>query len=247
MGISSWRVGWFALITALATGLGALPFLIRRHPKRHWLGRANALAAGLMLAASFGLIYEGLDQPSGEWRVLAGLIAGMAFILLSKRWLDHHPGISVANLKGADARDALLIFGVMTLHSFTEGVGVGVSFGGGEKLGVYIATAIALHNIPEGLAISLTMVPKGTPVWKAGLYAIASSLPQPLMALPAFWFVEVFAPLLPVGLGFAAGAMLWMVFAEIIPEALEEETSGNVGLIVTLGIASMTILQAYLH
>lgn len=247
MNVSLATVFVFALATALATGLGALPFYFRREPSRKWLGRANALAAGLMLAASFGLIYEGLALPKAEFRVLLGLAAGLIFIVGSKRWLDGQVNMGVASLRGADARHALLVFGVMTLHSFTEGVGVGVSFGGGESLGVYIATAIALHNIPEGLAISLTMVPKGTPVWKAAGYSILSSLPQPLMALPAFGFVAVFEPLLPIGLGFAAGAMLWMVFAELIPEALGDEEANTVGQIVTAGVAGMTILQALLH
>ena len=247
MSVPWWKVLAFAIVTALATGLGALPFYFRRQPSRRWLGRANALASGMMLAASFGLIYEGLNVPAGEGRVLLGIVAGLVFISLTNRWLERHGAVSVAELKGADARHALLIFGVMTLHSFTEGVGVGVSFGGGEALGVYIGTAIALHNIPEGLAISLTMVPKGTPVWKAAGYAILSSLPQPFMALPAFWFVEVFEPFLPVGLGFAAGAMIWMVFSELLPEALKEENPQRIAAIITLSVAAMTILQALLH
>jgi zinc transporter ZupT len=115
----------------------------------------------------------------------------------------------------------MLIVGAMTMHSFAEGIGLGVAFGGEEALGLLIAIAIAVHNIPEGLAISLVLVSRGASVRSAAGWSIFSSIPQPLMALPAFLFVEEFTGFLPVGLGFAAGAMAWLVVAELLPEAIE--------------------------
>jgi zinc transporter ZupT len=133
----------------------------------------------------------------------------------------------------------------MTAHSFAEGVGVGVSYGGGDELGIFITAAIAVHNIPEGLAISLVLVPRGTPIWKAAGWSIFTSLPQPLMAVPAFLFVLFFEPILPVGLGLAAGAMIWMVFAELIPDALEEASGPTVGAAVTLAFAALFAFQHF--
>jgi zinc transporter, ZIP family len=236
------QVFLFALLTAVATGLGAFPFIFVKNLTRRWLGASNAVAAGLMLAASFGLLYEGVDYGLG--RTLMGALTGLAFIVLVRRLLqrDEHPAV-FAQMNDLDARKALLIVGVMTMHSFTEGVGVGVSFGGGLALGLFITLAIAVHNIPEGLAISLVLVPRGVAWSRAALWSVFSSLPQPLMAVPAFVFVETFRPLLPFGLGFAAGAMIWMVFSELIPDALEE-TSGNlVGIIITLSVLAMLAFQ----
>jgi zinc transporter, ZIP family len=240
------QVFLFALLTAVATGLGALPFIFVKNLTRRWLGASNAVAAGLMLAASFGLLYEGVDYGLG--RTLMGALTGLGFIVLVRRLLqrDEHPAV-FAQMNDLDARKALLIVGVMTMHSFTEGVGVGVSFGGGLALGLFITLAIAVHNIPEGLAISLVLVPRGVSWSRAALWSVFSSLPQPLMAVPAFVFVETFRTLLPFGLGFAAGAMIWMVFSELIPDALEE-TSGNlVGIIITLAVLAMLAFQVIIR
>ncbi|WP_456409423.1 ZIP family metal transporter [Oceanithermus sp.] len=234
----------YASITAVATGVGALPFAFVRSFPRSWLGIGNAIAAGLMLAASFGLIYEGVNYSLT--RTMVGVVIGLFFILWSHRFLERYEDVSLGSLNGLDARKALLIVGVMTLHSFAEGVGVGVSFGGGIAFGLFVTIAIAVHNIPEGLAISLVLVPRGVPWWKAGLWSIFSSLPQPLMAVPAFLFVEWFKPVLPAGLGFAAGAMIWMAFSELIPDALEDVDAGVVATSIVLASAAMVAFQVLL-
>ena len=231
-----------ALLTAVATGLGALPFAFAKHPTRRWLGASNAVAAGLMLAASFGLLYEGVNY--GLSRTLAGALLGLGFIVAARRFLrqDEHPAV-FASMGGLDARKGLLIVGVMTVHSFTEGIGIGVSFGGGQALGLFISVALAVHNVPEGLAISLVLVPRGVSVARAAWWSVFSSLPQPLMAVPAFLFVELFRPLLPYGLGFAAGAMIWMVFSELVPDALEETSSNLIAVVITASVVAMVAFQ----
>ena len=232
----------YALITAIATGLGAIPFFFFKKMTKKWLGISNAIAAGLMLAASFNLIYEGLNYD--VWMVIAGVVLGLVFIVITQRILDaYDDNIHIAQLKQADASKILLILGVMTLHSFTEGVSVGVSFSGSLDLGLFITTAIAIHNIPEGLAISLVMVPRGSSPLQAAGWSIFSSLPQPLMAVPAFIFVEIFREYLPMGLGFAAGAMIWMVFAELIPDANKESDPKTVASVITISVAAMLIFQ----
>lgn len=232
-----------ALATAVATGLGALPFAAFRNPGRSWLGASNAIAAGFMLAASLALVLEGRDY--GLAKVAAGAVLGALGIVVVRRGLAGHD-FAVGALRGADALRAVTIVAVMTAHSFAEGVAVGVSFGGGEALGVFIALAIAVHNIPEGLAISLVLVPRGAPVLQAAGWSIVSSLPQPLVAVPAFLFVESFDAVLPYGLGFAAGAMAWLVAAELVPDARRATSSRAVGLWLAAAFLAMMLLQAAL-
>jgi zinc transporter, ZIP family len=242
--MSTAAVFFAALVTALATGLGALPLLLGRRVRPATVGLATAVAGGFMLGASAGLLSEGVDTGAG--RTMAGAAAGVVFIVATRRILGSREDVHFGALRGADALGALMIVGVMTMHSFTEGVAVGVSFGGGETLGVLITAAIAVHNIPEGLAISLVLVPRGVSVARAAGWSVFSSLPQPLMAVPAFLLVEWFEPLLPVGLGFAAGAMVWMVAAQLVPDALRSARPLAVAAAVAASTALMVGLQTAL-
>ena len=245
MPINVWTVTVAAAFTALATGLGALPFLfVRGGVGSRWLGVSNAIAAGFMCAASVGLIWQGVDLGPG--RVVLGALAGGVFIWIFRRLIGQRENLVLGRLAGADALKALVIVGVMTVHSASEGVGVGVSYGGGERLGLLITIAIAAHNVPEGLAISLVLVPRGASVRSAAWWSVFSSLPQPLIAPFAYLFVESFKPVLPAGLGFAAGAMLWMVWSELLPEALEDAPRRSLALGGGISFAVMLAAQVLL-
>jgi ZIP family zinc transporter len=233
-----------ALATALATGLGALPFAFTRHPGTSRLGAANALAAGFMVGAGAGLVIEGVR--GGVGRTLVGIAAGWGAMALVDRAAGGHPEPHFGALRGADATRALKIVGVMTAHSTAEGVGVGVSFGSGQAFGLLIAVAIAVHNIPEGLAISLVLVPRGVSLRRAAGWSVFSSLPQPLLAVPAFLFVEAFSSLLPAGLGFAAGAMGWLAVTRLVPEAARQSARPRVAAVALAAAAGMLLFQLLL-
>ncbi|ETW00769.1 hypothetical protein, variant 1 [Aphanomyces invadans] len=159
----SWHyVWWCGWLTAVSTGAGAVPFLWVKDIDKFWLGVCNALAAGMMLAATSCLFYEGFhvkshdtDVLSVKIRLLLGACAGIGFIKMTKLILDGHDGVKLGGLDGLDAQKALLIMAVMTLHSISEGIGVGVSFGGegGDRRGVMVSLTLAIHNVPEGLAV----------------------------------------------------------------------------------------------
>jgi ZIP family zinc transporter len=234
------------LITALATGLGAVPFFLVEEVSDRVNVVLWGLASGIMLAASgFGLVREGLAEArsgpqlvdagaySGEVAVGIGLLAGVLLVVVAHEVVaDHefHP----QKYEEADFRKLVLILGILTVHSFPEGVAIGVSFAelnieGVALLGftvpllaVFMTVAISIHNIPEGVAISIPLRSMGVSNWKMVWWAVFSSLPQPIGAVLAFYFVRLARAFLPVGFGFAAGAMIYLVLTEFVPEALAE-------------------------
>ncbi|CAL6338245.1 unnamed protein product [Bathycoccus prasinos] len=231
------------LLMASMTGLGSVPFFLL--PKGEKLsplyaGLANAIACGVMLAASFDMVHEG--QPHGPGLVVFGLFCGATFIAFLQKILRAHEDVSFANLVGADARKTLLVVGIMTAHSFGEGSGVGVSFSGvhGWAQGCLVTFAIGVHNVPEGLAVSTVLASKGVKPMQCLFWSIVSSLPQTVTAVPSFLFVETFTSLMPFGVGFSAGCMIWIVFAELLPDAFEgAEDARAVATAATMSAAAL--------
>ncbi|ESW12036.1 hypothetical protein PHAVU_008G079500 [Phaseolus vulgaris] len=249
--VSVSTVALFTLAMAAATGLGAVPFFfVELDPQ--WAGLCNGMAAGVMLAASFDLIQEGQEYGAGNW-VVTGILAGGIFIWLCKKFLEQYGEVSMLDLKGADAAKVVLVIGIMTLHSFGEGSGVGVSFAGskGFTQGLLVTLAIAVHNIPEGLAVSMVLASRGVSPQNAMLWSIITSLPQPIVAVPSFICADAFSKFLPFCTGFAAGCMIWMVVAEVLPDAFKEASASQVASAATLSVAFMealsTVFQNFSH
>ena len=234
------------LLMASMTGLGSVPFFLL--PKGEKLsplyaGLANAIACGVMLAASFDMVHEG--QPHGPGLVVFGLFCGATFIAFLQKILRAHEDVSFANLVGADARKTLLVVGIMTAHSFGEGSGVGVSFSGvhGWAQGCLVTFAIGVHNVPEGLAVSTVLASKGVKPMQCLFWSVVSSLPQTVTAVPSFLFVETFTSLMPFGVGFSAGCMIWIVFAELLPDAFEGAEDARA--VATAGTMSAAALEGF--
>jgi zinc transporter ZupT len=199
-----------------------------------------------MLSASvFDLIMPAVER-GGHGAALVGLGLGSLLFLLSERWLNDHE-IEFHKLRGASARRVLLILVTLFIHSFPEGAAIGVGYGAGDgsdsQLGLLLALAIAIQNIPEGLAVALPLKAEGVATWRCVLWAIFSSLPQPLAAVPAFLAVSFFEPLLPYALAFAAGGMGFLVFTELFPESLDEKEHSRVGAILSVGFVAMMALH----
>mgnify|MGYP002760361476 CR=1 FL=1 len=220
-------------VTALATGVGALPFVFFDTVTDRQNVLLWGLASGIMVSASlFGLVEEGLAEGT-PLEILVGMGAGVLLVVVAHEVLLDAE-IDPRQYEEADFTRLVLILGVLTVHSFPEGIAVGVSFadlglaGGTLILGVtvpllaiFMTIAISIHNVPEGTAISIPLQSMGVPPWKMVWWAVFSSLPQPIGAVVAFAFVRVAREFLPYGFGFAAGAMIYLVLTEFVPEALD--------------------------
>ncbi|HEX6850691.1 MAG TPA: ZIP family metal transporter [Candidatus Polarisedimenticolaceae bacterium] len=236
------QVFWAALATAIATGLGAIPFAFVPKPSPRWQSLMLSAAGGMMISASvFSLANEALDR--GEvWEVALGILAGAGFFAGTARWL-HGGGWTIEGMTAHESRQSVLILLAMFIHSIPEGVAIGVGYATGEiRFGFLLALAIAVHNVPEGIAVTIPLRARGVSLWRCAGYAVLTSAPQPIFAVPAFLLVRWFEPLLPAGLGFAGGAMIYLVAQEMMPESYEGASRGAVAWAFVLGLLAMLML-----
>lgn len=238
--------GVTGVLSALATGLGALPVAVLRSRSIPVRAFAEAVAAGMMISASvFSLAQNGIamkdQQPTAPYEVIAGLLGGAAFFwFVEKRFRVPEGG-------EAPPRRGFLIFLAMLIHSIPEGVAIGVGFATGDfGFGILMALAISVHNIPEGIAISLPLYAEGASLSRCAWMSVLSSVPQPLFAVPAALLAWLFQPLLATGLGFAGGAMMYLVVAELIPDAVEGGGRTLTAWGVMVGLAGMLLTTTLL-
>lgn len=245
-------IGFLASILAgLATGAGALPALFFKDISKNLFNSLLGAAAGVMLAATaFSLLVPSIDYGNkiwpgkGLWIASAGMIIGALFLHFADRRLPHIHFDSIADTHLNSLQKIWLFIIAITIHNFPEGMSVGVSFGSGDmKNGIILATAIALQNIPEGLAVALPLIGLGYDKWKAVGIATLTGLVEPVGGLLGVTMVTIFAPILPIAMGFAAGAMLFVISEEIIPETHSEGRSRHATFALMLGFIIMMVLD----
>ncbi|MEM3641576.1 MAG: ZIP family metal transporter [Candidatus Bathyarchaeia archaeon] len=234
-----------SLLAGLATGAGALPILFKKNFSDDVLDVLLGFAAGVMLAATvFSLLVPAIEL-SGPWTAMISLIIGALLLHLIDRFVPHfHP---VAGPEGPPSRlSRLWLFIIaMTIHNFPEGLAVGVSFGSGDvAAGLVVATAIGLQNAPEGLAVALPLLrenySKGRSLW----YATLTGLVEPLGGLLGVALVSLAHSILPWGLAFAAGAMLFVVIDEMVPESHRKGFGRKATFGLIGGFAIMMLLDS---
>jgi ZIP family zinc transporter len=215
-----WLGSVASLAAGLATGVGALPVLFTRRISDRFLDILLGFAAGVMLAAtSFSLLVPSVEL-GGPWVAVLGLLLGAVVLHLIDRFIPHFsPAFGVEGPPSRLSRVWLFVLAI-TIHNFPEGLAVGVSFGSGDVgAGFVIATAIGLQNMPEGLAVAVPLVREGYSRRRALWYGTLTGLVEPLGGLLGAAIVAISRPLLPWGLAFAAGAMLFVIADEMIPES----------------------------
>ena len=231
--------------TALASGLGAVPVFLLGRRAEALRPALWGLAAGVMTVASIvGLLLPALDEGSVA-EVGAGLVAGIAFLLVSRAVVDRSEWVRGSGRR-VGVRASVLVFVVLFVHSLPEGFAIGTAYASDtEGLALFVILAIAIQNIPEGTSVAIPLQQTGAGPWRQFWAAVASSAPQPLGAVIAYLLVEEIAALLPFSFAFAAGAMLALVVAELVPDAVAGGTwlgaaAGFVGgAVVMLAISAV--------
>jgi zinc transporter, ZIP family len=234
-----------ACATALATGLGAIPVFLLGERAAALRPLLLGIAAGTMGVASVaGLLLPGLDEGSVA-EVGTGLVAGTGFLVLVRGALEaRHRHVERGWRAGL--RASVLVFVVLLVHSLPEGFAIGTAYASDTAgLSLFVITAIAVQNIPEGTSVAIPMAAAGFSRSRQFWAAVATSAPQPVGAAIAFLLVEQIEPLLPFSFGFAAGAMLALVIVELLPGALRDNTAGAVSGML-LGAGGMLVLSAAL-
>lgn len=235
-----------SLIAGLATGLGGAVVALFGHLDMRTYDGLLGFAAGVMTAiATFGLIPEALARGNTAITLL-GLAMGTAVLFALDRFMPHeHEHLPFVCTSPVAYRRGLLLFAAMTLHNVPEGLAVGTSYTAQPSLGFLLALAIALHNIPEGVAVAGPFRACGMPRWQYLAWATGSGMSEPVAALLGATFVMLFKELLPFSLAFAAGAMLYVVSDELIPESHShgyehEATVGFIlGFMLLLGLSQL--------
>lgn len=247
--------GASAVAGVLATSAGALPVLAVRKISPKLEAGFLGFAAGVMLAASFfSLILPGLEAAAknGGSPATSAAIIGCAILLgattlqLINRYAPHEHFIIGPQAGAATSRlQRIWLFVIaITLHNFPEGLAVGVSFGGGNITnGTATALGIGLQNIPEGLAVAVALASVGYGRVFAFLAGVASGMVEPVGGFLGIAAVTYSSILLPWGLGFAAGAMIWVVSSEIIPETHINGRQNSATTALMAGLVLMLFLD----
>ena len=249
--------------TWFVTALGSAMVFFFKEIKRHVLDSMLGFAAGVMIAASFWSLLapaiEMTEEAGGiPWLpAVAGFLAGGAFLWGVDQILPHvHIGQKTEEAEGIQTswRRSALLVAAITLHNFPEGLAVGVAFGAlaHDIPGASIAGAgaralgIGLQNFPEGAAVSIPLRREGISRRKAFMAGQASGIVEPIAGVLGALAVIVMRPILPYALAFAAGAMIYVVVEELIPEAQTDKDTDYATIGAMLGFAVMMFLDVSL-
>ncbi|MDZ7862691.1 ZIP family metal transporter [Acidovorax sp.] len=244
-------------VAALATALGTLPVMLSQRISERTQDTLFGFGAGVMLAAcSFSLIIPGIHASraagGGAWEaggtMGAAILLGALVLLLMERLLPHEHFIKgVEGQTSRTLRRTWLFVFAIALHNLPEGLAIGVGYASGDTMRAgALATGIAIQDVPEGLVVAVALLAAGYKRWLAVGLGMASGLVEPIGAVIGAAVVSYSASLLPWGLGFAAGAMLFVISHEIIPESHRKghEAWATGGLMV--GFVIMMVLDTAL-
>ncbi len=251
------------LFTWFVTAAGAAVVFFAKRVNQAIMDGMLGVAAGVMIAASFwSLLAPAIEMSGGDWMpATVGFLAGGLFLYVVDKILPHlHPGLAMSEAEGIKTswHRSVLLVSAITLHNVPEGLAVGVAFGAvahaadpaaaGKILlaATALAIGIGIQNFPEGMAVAMPLRREGMGRLKSFMYGQASGLVEPMAGVLGAWLVLTMTPLLPYALAFAAGAMIFVVVEELIPESQRNGYSDFATLGAMVGFSIMMILDVAL-
>ncbi len=232
----------FSSLAALLAALGVLPFAAGRRPAAAWIAGAYALASGLMLGAGYLLTSRGLER--GALAVVGGAALGVLYAWWIKRYTGAHIFDRQPQATAEEVPGYKLVLENL-LHAAAEGVAIGVAMVLDLRLGVFVALALAVHNVGEAMALTDAFHRRGIGIGEAAGLCVGTNVPQPLLALAVFALDPVLTALLPAALGFAAGALVFLVLTELLPASYERGPRILVGLVVSASAGAVVLLEDF--
>ena len=233
---------FLVLIGVVGTVIGALLAIAMGRRSDAMICYLLAFAGGIMVAiAMFELIPEAAEK-SNNWIAILGVAIGVAIVFLLNLFIDHlkktnkEEEQSNQTSKTRMMRAGIIMLVALALHNFPEGLAMGAVFSYEVSLGITIAVLLALHNIPEGMAIAAALKAGGMKVWKIIAWVIVMCIPILVGAVLGFWIGEMSDMAKAVSLAVAGGAMLYVVFGEVIPRSSSMVKSNMPAVVAMLGI-----------
>jgi len=208
-----------SFISAMATVLGAVPILFIRRLSEKWKDVLIAFTAGIMVSAStFGLMPQAINE-SGIIALTVGFLVGIVALDLIEKNIPH---VDVENDSGVSSFDSksLLVIIALFIHNIPEGLSTGFSYASDrEGLGPMVAIAIGAQNMPEGLVLAVFLINSKVSKLKSMLIVMLTGMMEMMSAVVGFFSASYLESLIGIGLAFAAGAMMFIVYKELIPES----------------------------
>lgn len=238
-------IGTFAsLLAGLATGIGGLLVFFVNRVSDKFLDLSLGFAAGIMLSATFFSLILPAIQIGGISKVILGIILGTLFLIYSEKFTPHMHYVMGIKGPSTNLSKLWLFILAITIHNFPEGLAVGVGFGTGDiKSGIVLSLGIGLQNIPEGLAVAFALLREKSSKLKAFIVALLTGLVEPIGGFLGAAVVSIGKFLLPYSLAFAAGAMLFVIGEEIIPETHSRGNARQATIGLILGFIIMMVLD----
>ena len=236
----------YSLLAGLLTGAGAIPLLFMKQVSHRLKDTLLGFAAGVMVSVSFiSLLFEALEI-GGLLEIILGLASGFIVISLIEYLIPHLELGDMGEAQLKLKKRMILIAAAISLHNIPEGFAIGVSFGSDiPGLGLLIVVAIAIHNAPEGLVVAAPLKELGYSKLKILLFTAATGLSMPIGTLIGFLLVGWADAILPFGLAFAAGAMLYVVSHELLPESHSHGYKREASFAFLVGIILIILLDLY--